>query len=123
MLDRERAYFEAHRDEFLRLYPKRFVVIKDEELLGVFNTIEEALAEGARRVGLQPFLTRQVVEVQPEVAVPALMLGLHVVGRLDDDLANAFPSHANARHLEILSEPARRGAPRRSRAPRLVLRT
>jgi len=76
MLDRERAYFEAHRDEFLRLYPKRFVVIKDEELLGVFNTIEEALAEGARRVGLQPFLTRQVVEVQPEVAVPALMLGL-----------------------------------------------
>jgi hypothetical protein len=55
----------------------KVVLVKDEELIGAFNTIEEALAEGARRFGLTPFLVREVTaSEEKKVKIPALTLGL-----------------------------------------------
>lgn len=76
MLDKERKYFEAHRDEWLRTHPGKFVLVKDEELVGVFNTQQEALIEGARRFGTESFLVRQVEESEQLIYIPALTLGL-----------------------------------------------
>ena len=76
MLEKERQYFTEHRAELLARYPDKFVVIKDTELVGAFNTIEEALAEGARRFGLQPFLVRRVTESDETINIPALTLGI-----------------------------------------------
>ena len=77
MLEQERKYFSEHRDELLAQCPGKFVLIKADELIGTFNTIEEALAEGARRFALKPFLVRQVTAAdEKEINIPALTLGL-----------------------------------------------
>ena len=76
MLDRERAYFAAHADEWATEKHGRFVVVKDETLVGTFGTLEEALAAGGHRFGLQPFLVRQLGAPPERITVPALTLGL-----------------------------------------------
>ena len=76
MLEREIEYFEAHRDELLEKYRHQFVVIKSSELIGAFSTVEEALSEGARRFGLEPFLVRRVAGTEEPISIPALTLGI-----------------------------------------------
>lgn len=77
MLEKERQYFSDHHAELISRYLGKFVVIKEEEVVGAFNTIEEALAEGARRFGLEPFLVRQVTTAEEkEINIPALTLGI-----------------------------------------------
>jgi hypothetical protein len=76
MLDKEREYFETHRAEWLKKYPGKFVLVKDEELIGAFNTQQEALIEGARRFGTASFLVRQVEQSEQVVYIPALTLGI-----------------------------------------------
>jgi hypothetical protein len=76
MLEKEREYFDKHRDEFVKHLGK-FVLIKDNKLVGVFNTIEEAISEGARRFGLTSFLVREITNAPPqEIDIPALSLGI-----------------------------------------------
>jgi hypothetical protein len=76
MLDKERKYFEKHRAEWLKQHPSKFVLVKDEELIGIFDTQQEALVEGARRFGSDSFLVRQVEESEQLIYIPALTLGI-----------------------------------------------
>jgi hypothetical protein len=76
MLDAERQYFEQHREELLRQYPGKFVVIKEDELLGSFDNIQDALGAGARQFGMSPFLVRRTDERPQEISIPALTLGI-----------------------------------------------
>jgi hypothetical protein len=76
MLDTERQYFEQHREELLRQYPGKFVVIKENELLGSFDSIQDALGTGARQFGMSPFLVRRTDESPKEISIPALTLGI-----------------------------------------------
>jgi hypothetical protein len=76
MLDTERQFYSENLAEWLRQYPGKFALVKDRELIGTFDTAEEALAEGARRFGLEPFLVRRVQERADDVSVPALSLGI-----------------------------------------------
>ena len=77
MLDKERQLFSDKHAELVSQHLGQFVVIKDETVIGAFNTMDEALAEGARRFGLQPFLVRQVTEsINETVDIPALTLGI-----------------------------------------------
>ena len=76
MLDTERQYYDDNLPALLDQYRGRFVVIKDRAVAGAFGTIDDALQEGARRFGLQPFLIRLVDEAPQVVSIPALTLGL-----------------------------------------------
>ena len=77
MLEKERQYFSEHHAELLSRHQGKVVLIKDDQLIGAFNTIEEALGEGARRFGLKPFLVREVTATEEkEINIPALTLGL-----------------------------------------------
>lgn len=76
MLDKERAYFAANAEGWTREYAGRFAVVKDEVLIGTFASFDEALAAGAHRFGMQPFLVRQLGAAPQAVSVPALTLGL-----------------------------------------------
>lgn len=76
MLENEVAFYIEQKPELLARHSGMFVLIKGRELIGVFNTIEEALSEGARRYGLSSFLVRQVLAEEPEITVPALTLGI-----------------------------------------------
>ena len=51
-------------------------MVKGDNLAGVFDTMDEALAAGARTFGLQPFLVRQLGQPPEHVSIPALTMGL-----------------------------------------------
>jgi len=76
MLDTEREYFDKHRDDLLRQYPGKFVVIKEEQLLGSYDTIQDALGAGARELGMVSFLVKRTDETPQDVSIPALTLGI-----------------------------------------------
>jgi hypothetical protein len=76
MLEQERQYYAEHLAEWLTSYPGKFVLVKGQELIGVFDTIEDALSEGARRFALEPFLVRRVEKNREDVSIPALTLGI-----------------------------------------------
>ena len=76
MLEQERQFFDDNLKDWLERYPGKIVVIKGADLIGVFDTHDAALAEGARRFGLNAFLVRRVQPRQDEIKVPALTLGL-----------------------------------------------
>ena len=76
MLDTEREFFEKHRDDLLREYPGKFVVVKESQVLGGFDTIQDALGAGARQFGMTSFLVRRTDERPEDVSIPALSLGV-----------------------------------------------
>lgn len=76
MLDTERDVYSKHATEWADHYPGKFAVVKGDSLAGVFDTIDEALAAGARSYGLQPFLVRQLGQPPEQISIPALTMGL-----------------------------------------------
>ena len=77
MLETEREFFDKIHSQLLADHPGKFVLIKGGDLIGTFATIEEAVTEGARRFGLEPFLVRQVLQAaENDVNIPALELGI-----------------------------------------------
>jgi hypothetical protein len=85
VLDEEIQYFNESLEDWLKQYQGMVALVKGKELIGVFNTEDEALAEGARRYQLQPFLVRRIMREQPNISIPALTLGI----------LNAYPTHTN----------------------------
>jgi hypothetical protein len=61
--------WDTYRREVGRLltdgHEGRFVLIKGEEIVGVFGSDEEASAAGSRRFLLQPYLVQQVRSQEP----------------------------------------------------------
>lgn len=76
VLQEERQYLDEHISSWLGTCPGKFVLIKGNELSGVYDTQEEALSEGARRFGRSSFLVRRVEPTAPDIHIPALTLGL-----------------------------------------------
>lgn len=76
MLEIERKYFEQCQKDLMAKYPAKYVVIKGEELIGAYDTIEDALQDGAKRFGLDAFLLRRSDETSSEISVPAYALGI-----------------------------------------------
>ena len=76
MLEKERKYFESNRSEWLKAYFGKFVLIKDENLIGTFDNQKDALIEGARRFGKESFLVRKVEDSEELLYIPALTLGI-----------------------------------------------
>lgn len=76
MLEQEIQFFTDHLPEWLASQQGKFALIKNQELIGFFDQVELALAEGARRFGLQSFLVRRVLVAQEIISIPALTLGI-----------------------------------------------
>lgn len=59
MLDREFTYFRAHQQELVEQYPNKFLVIKGDEIIGVYNSEIEAYQESQKTNALGTFLIQQ----------------------------------------------------------------
>jgi hypothetical protein len=75
-LEQEIEFFERNYEDLGQKYRGQFVLIKGKELIGGFPTVQEALAEGSRRFGLDSYLVRRVDVNREPVSIPALTLGL-----------------------------------------------
>jgi hypothetical protein len=56
--------FAAHKLELLAHAEGKFALVHDDEVVGVYDTENDAIAEGYRRFGNVPFLVKQVVQVE-----------------------------------------------------------
>jgi len=77
MLEKELAFYEKNLPAWLREYPGKFVLVKGEELVGVYDTNEQALSAGASHFGLGAYLIRRIQKNKDDdIKLPALTLGL-----------------------------------------------
>ncbi len=60
MLDREREFYAANVGEWEKSKTGLFVAIKDNVVIGTFNTQDEALAASVARFGMNSVLIRRV---------------------------------------------------------------
>jgi hypothetical protein len=75
-LEKERKYLDSHKDELLRQYGGKILVISGEQVTGAFDTMEEALQGAVTKHGLNSVLIRRPSEAQIEFSAPALTLGI-----------------------------------------------
>jgi hypothetical protein len=76
VLDKELAFFNKHKGEWVKNHPDKFALVKDEALIGTFDTAETAVTEGAKRFGSTAFLVRKISQSEENVFIPSLTLGL-----------------------------------------------
>ena len=64
LLDTEIKTYEDHREELLGTAEGKYVLIRDQEVVGVFDSEMDAIAQGYKQFGNVPFLVKQVVRVE-----------------------------------------------------------
>jgi hypothetical protein len=64
--------YEKRREELEKVYPGKFVVFKNDELIGAWDTFDAAAREAIVRFGRGPYLIRQVGA--PPMRLPASVL-------------------------------------------------
>jgi hypothetical protein len=75
-LQQELDFFNTYREKWVQEHKGKFALIKGTELIGAFDTAENAYVAGVERFGNVPFLIKQVLEKEPEGHIPALTSGL-----------------------------------------------
>ena len=63
-LANELATYERHKDELVSAHEGKFVLIHGEDIAGIWDTYQDALAAGYKQFGLEPFLVKQVLGVE-----------------------------------------------------------
>jgi hypothetical protein len=92
MLEQERDFFNRSFEEWMKQFPGRVALVKGDKLIGVFDTDEDAITEGARQFGLSPFLVRRVAPERLLQYPPAVALGI---------VRGSTPSTWHDRHLQL----------------------
>lgn len=72
LLKKELQYFEKIKGDLLKSQKGKTALIKGEDLVDTFTTLEEAYREGVKRFGKEPFLIKAIVEHEEEQKIPAL---------------------------------------------------
>ena len=58
-LKKEFEYFKANQDEFVKKYSGKFLVIKDQAVVGVYDTKGQAYDEASKNFELGTFLIQE----------------------------------------------------------------
>ena len=62
-LEQELLTYQAHKSELLAKARGKFVLIKDDQIIGTFDTRVEAIRQGGKQFGLEPFFTKKILEL------------------------------------------------------------
>lgn len=74
MLEKEYKFYTEHKQEFVQKYLNKFVVIKGNKLINVYNTQSEAILEASKEYELGTFLVHQVLEDEPQIVFHSRVL-------------------------------------------------
>ena len=58
-LQKELEYFKAHQDELVKQYEGKFIIIRDQNVEGVYDTEIEAYTEAQKKFVLGTFMIQQ----------------------------------------------------------------
>lgn len=64
-LERELAVYNEHLMDLLPANEGKYFVVKAEDVLGVFDSLDQALAAGYEKYGDVDFLVKQIHAVEP----------------------------------------------------------
>jgi len=59
MLKQEFDYFLQHKDEFVKTYNGKFIVIKNQKLIGVYDTMIDAVQQTSKTEAMGTFLVQK----------------------------------------------------------------
>lgn len=82
VLDKEIATFDAKKNELEKHHLGKFVVIRGDEVVGTWDTMDAAATEAVRKFCRGPYLIRQIGA--PPISIPASVFARPVA-----------PKHAN----------------------------
>lgn len=74
-LERETAVFEANLDGWQHSHLGKFVLIKEDRVVGFFGSLGDAFTEGTRLFGLDSFFIKQIA---PRDTVNVSLLGRYL---------------------------------------------
>ena len=60
-LQKELEYFKAHQEELVKQYEGKFIIIRDQNVEGVYDTEIEAYTEAQKKFELGTFMIQQCV--------------------------------------------------------------
>lgn len=69
-------FFQSIKEDLLTKHNGKVALVKNEELIGVYDTTEAAYAEGIKRFGNVPLLIARIQAEESIVQIPSLQLGL-----------------------------------------------
>lgn len=76
VLDTELKTYEQHRDQLLGRAEGKYVLIRNEQVIGVYESKMDAIAQGYQKFGNVPFLVKQVVKVEAPQNFISNLLGV-----------------------------------------------
>jgi len=75
-LQKEYNYFVKIRPELLKEKRGKFALIKEEKLVGIFDTDSDAYKAGVLQFGTDSFLIVRIMDQDENTNIPILQLGL-----------------------------------------------
>lgn len=76
MLKKELETYETQKSELIGKSQGKFVLVKDDQVIDVFDTRIDAIRQGYERFGNVPFLVKQIVEVETPQNFTSNLLGI-----------------------------------------------
>ena len=66
MLEKEYKYYRDNKEEFVKKYLGKHIVIQNDKVIGIYNSLEDAITNSLKDNELGTFLVKQVEkEEQP----------------------------------------------------------
>ncbi len=64
LLEQELATYQAQKNNLVGKARGKFVLIKNDQIIGIFDNRMDAIRQGYERFGNVPFLTKEILEVE-----------------------------------------------------------
>jgi hypothetical protein len=76
LLEREIQTYEKNRERLLGEAEGKFVLIRDDEIVGVYESKADAIAQAYRQFGNVPFLVKQILRIEVPQDYVSNLLGI-----------------------------------------------
>ena len=76
LLDGELQTYEKNRESLLGSSEGKFVLVKGDRIIGVYDSKMDAITEGYRQFGNVPFLVKQVQKIETPQNLVSNLLGV-----------------------------------------------
>lgn len=76
ILDAELKAYEENRDQLLGTAEGKFVLIQNNQVVGLYDSKMDAIAMGYQQFGNVPFLVKQIVKVEAPQNFTSNLLGV-----------------------------------------------
>lgn len=76
VLERELRTYQERKDDLVGASAGKYVLVKDDEVVDVFDTEADAIRDGYRRFGNVPFLVKEVEALETPLCFTSNLLAL-----------------------------------------------